>query len=209
MMKTKAPGAVRTGGTTMSDEGNKQRVCGMLVAREVLVCCSPLVYSLLQSPSAARELDVHEGELFELASNVDYEQAARDWVRDAGPGELETAFGWDIVDEDPDGDAMESLRRKADDQLDEYSPSDFQRFCSDNSVSMDDYVREAYEHWIVTSWFADKLKEKGEIVGELLNWHIWGRCTTGQAILLDSVIEQIASDMEILPGQKNDWSKEK
>jgi hypothetical protein len=180
----------------------------MLVAREVLVCCSPLVDLLLQNPTAARELDVYEGELSELASNVDYEQAARDWVKGADSGELETAFGWDIVDEDPDGDAMESLRRKADDELDKYSPSDFQCFCSNNSISTDDHGREAYEHWIVTPWFADKLKEKGEIVGELFNWHIWGRCTTGQAILLDGVIQQIASDMEILPGQKNDWSKE-
>lgn len=188
----------------MSDEGNKQRVCGMLVAREVLVCCSPLVYGLLQNTEVCGKFDVDEQDLMDLASGVDYEQAARDWVSDASKEELDDVFTLGL-EEDA---CIKDARRLACNELHKYSPSDFQRFCSDNSVSTDDYSREAYEHWIVTPWFADKLKEKGEIVGELFNWHIWGRCTTGQAILLDGVIRQIASDMEILPGQKNDWSKE-
>jgi hypothetical protein len=33
----------------------------------------------------------------------------------------------------------------------------------------------------------------------------WGRQGTGQSIILDSVIEQIAYDLEILEGQPNSW----
>jgi hypothetical protein len=35
-----------------------------------------------------------------------------------------------------------------------------QEFCEDNRI--DAYQREAYEHWIVSQWLADRLAEKGE-----------------------------------------------
>jgi hypothetical protein len=70
--------------------------------------------------------------------------------------------------------------------------------------SEDDPI-EAYEHWIVSDWLAERLAEKGEITGELLGLTLWGRTTTGQAICLDGVIREIASDMGILPGQPNAW----
>ncbi len=55
----------------------------------------------------------------------------------------------------------------------------------------DDYV-EAYEHWIVSDWLADKLIEHGEMVTkDFLGLTIWGRTTSGQAIFLDGVIERI------------------
>lgn len=187
---------------------DNQRICAKLVDREVIACASPLVYELLRHSEVARTLGIDEDELLGLASTIDYEQAARDWVSDAGPEALENAFGWDIVDVDPDGDAMESLRRQADDELDKHSAAEFlQKFCLDNDIDTGDYGREAYEHWIVTSYLADKLREKGEIVGELFGWNIWGRCATGQAISMDGVIQQIASDMEILSGQKYEWKE--
>lgn len=68
-----------------------------------------------------------------------------------------------------------------------------------------DECSEVFEHWIVTKWFAGKLAEKGEAVAELFDFWVWGRTCTGQAIMLDSVIEQIASDLEILAGQKHEW----
>lgn len=65
--------------------------------------------------------------------------------------------------------------------------------------------QEIYEWWTVSSWLLDKLKEYGEPVIEYEN--LWGRTTTGQSIKLDWVIGQIALDLEILEGQKHDWSK--
>lgn len=67
-------------------------------------------------------------------------------------------------------------------------------------------TNEAYEWWFVSGWFANKLLEHGEMV--IQNGHnVWGRGGTGQAILLDWVVAQIAIEMEILEGQANDWSK--
>lgn len=67
---------------------------------------------------------------------------------------------------------------------------------------------EPYEYWSVSGWLGKKLEEKGEIIIDEMGHCIWGRCTTGQAILLDSVISEICEDLEILQGQKSDWSKQ-
>ena len=64
---------------------------------------------------------------------------------------------------------------------------------------------EIYEWWIVTDWLFQKLKEEGQPVLELLGLNLWGRCTTGQAILLDGVITRICSTLEILEGQAHEW----
>lgn len=70
----------------------------------------------------------------------------------------------------------------------------------------DEEANEAYEWWFVTNWFADKLREHGEMIID--GWHqIWGRSCTGQAILLDYVVGKIAEEMGILVGQEHDWSK--
>lgn len=58
------------------------------------------------------------------------------------------------------------------------------------------YEREVYEHWVVDSFLARKLIEKGEVVADFLDFTIWGRCTTGQSIYLDGVIEAIVSEVE-------------
>lgn len=71
----------------------------------------------------------------------------------------------------------------------------------------DSEPREIYEWWAVSRWFYEKLKAKEQPVLEYGCTYLWGRCCTGQAILLDHVISEICSDMGILEGQENDWSK--
>jgi hypothetical protein len=66
---------------------------------------------------------------------------------------------------------------------------------------------EVFEWWAVSSWLSEKLSNEGQVVTDAGSCHIWGRQTTGQAILLDYVITRICADMEILEGQRNDWSK--
>lgn len=61
-------------------------------------------------------------------------------------------------------------------------------------ISEEEYeveAKEIYEYWIVTEWFFNKLKQQNEPVIEWENLYIWGRTTTGQAILLDGVIDEI------------------
>jgi len=67
--------------------------------------------------------------------------------------------------------------------------------------------REIRGYWIVKEFLAKKLKEKGETVEEIFGLHIWGRTDSGQAIGMDSVILEIASDMGILAGQRRSWEE--
>ncbi|WP_145247418.1 hypothetical protein [Aeoliella mucimassa] len=85
------------------------------------------------------------------------------------------------------------------------SAEDFRTLCE--AVDAEPTQREAYEHWIVSNWLAEKLSERGEITGELFGLKLWGRCTTGQAIYLDGVIHELASEMGILAGQPHSWER--
>lgn len=62
---------------------------------------------------------------------------------------------------------------------------------------------EIFEWYIVSGWLAEKLKAKGECI--IYDLNIWGRRTTGQAILLDAVISRICEDLGILEGMENSW----
>jgi len=79
----------------------------------------------------------------------------------------------------------------------------YQNCCEENNIEPDYF--EAYEHWVVSKYLGDKLKDKGEMVDDFFGMTVWGRCTSGQAILLDGVISEICNDMEILKGQKYEW----
>jgi hypothetical protein len=56
----------------------------------------------------------------------------------------------------------------------------------------DGNMPEVYEYYIVTPWFAEKLKAHGELVTEFFNLDIWGRQTSGQLVYMDAVIDDIA-----------------
>ena len=100
------------------------------------------------------------------------------------------------------------------DELTFYNDADCERSQVDSWEDLCDveniepYRNEVYEHWTVSDWFARKLRERGHPTGELFGLTIWGRCTTGQSILLDRVIGEIAAELQILEGQKCDWSTE-
>ncbi|GJM36500.1 MAG: hypothetical protein DHS20C18_55010 [Saprospiraceae bacterium] len=53
-------------------------------------------------------------------------------------------------------------------------------------------VQEPYEWYEVTAWLFAKLKEAGYPVLETDYGRYWGRCATGQAILLDGTFQEIA-----------------
>ncbi len=51
---------------------------------------------------------------------------------------------------------------------------------------------EALEFWIVSDWFANQLEKHSELVHyDFYGLTIWGRTTSGQAIHMDYVIEEI------------------
>jgi hypothetical protein len=66
---------------------------------------------------------------------------------------------------------------------------------------------EIFEWWAVSSFLFEKLQEKGFCVVDAGSCYVWGRTTTGQAILLDGVITHICAELEILEGQTNSWAR--
>lgn len=65
-----------------------------------------------------------------------------------------------------------------------------------NEFNLDVEYREVYEHWLVDRWFSERLASRGEVIFEFCNMTLWGRCCTGQAISMDSVVEEIVKDLD-------------
>jgi len=64
---------------------------------------------------------------------------------------------------------------------------------------------EIFEWWLISDYLFDKLRDKGYPIIDFSNGYLWGRTTTGQAILLDGIISHICAEMGILEGQENAW----
>ena len=62
----------------------------------------------------------------------------------------------------------------------------------ENSNELD----EVYEWWLVTPYMADLLKENGEVIFAGYDCYWWGRTTSGQALYMDWVIQEIARQTE-------------
>ena len=54
---------------------------------------------------------------------------------------------------------------------------------------------EVLEWWLVTPYMAELLKEKGEVILSDYGCYWWGRQTSGQALYMDGVIQEIAEQM--------------
>lgn len=66
--------------------------------------------------------------------------------------------------------------------------------CEENDI--EPYQREVFEHWAVTEWLGRKLEAKGEKVDfDFAGMVVWARTTTGQAIAIDGVVEEIAKEL--------------
>ena len=57
--------------------------------------------------------------------------------------------------------------------------------------TIEEHTDDIFEHWIVTPWLKDKLREKGQLVEDIHGVDVWARCGTGQAIHLDHYICEI------------------
>jgi hypothetical protein len=79
--------------------------------------------------------------------------------------------------------------------------------CCQSEQELEYNPQEVFEWWIVTEFLYKHLQKRGYVVLEWGNNCYWGRCTTGQAILLDRVISDICEEMEILDGQKYSWAR--
>ena len=160
----------------------EERILRQLVDREVIHCASSLIEYMRENPGQ------WEDELCQLGERHCDHSERVDEI-DNMISELEMFVDTSEADEAVVyQSAIDDLQAERD-QLEE-----------------DGQPQEVLEHWIVSSWFGDQLREHGEVVADVLDFTIWGRCTSGQSITADEVIRDIASEMEILPGQPHEWA---
>jgi hypothetical protein len=84
--------------------------------------------------------------------------------------------------------------------------NELQEFCQEFDIEYETEASEIFEWWAVSEYLYNKLKDMDYCVVDAGSCYVWGRTTTGQAILLDYAISKICADMEILEGQSNAWT---
>lgn len=63
--------------------------------------------------------------------------------------------------------------------------------CAWTGDDPDSEPQEVLEWWLVSGWLADQLDERGEVTLSDGQSHWWGRCCSGQSILLDGIMQAI------------------
>ena len=71
--------------------------------------------------------------------------------------------------------------------------TDYEAICTAHGLDYE--YTDVLEYWAVSGWLAGKLAEKGEAIAEVCGLTVWGRCTSGQAISCDGVIELITEEL--------------
>lgn len=174
-------------------ERDLQEKCRRLVQNEVLACVSSLVSDLAKAygENVPGLNDLLE-EAAELCTPIlDYEEAV-DWhlrnkMDRAELAELLENAGFQVYDHEDQATLATAYLGHLRDE------DEIQSFAEENGIEPDE--REIYEHWIVSGFLRGKLEEKGERCGDLAGLDVWGRPTTGQAILLDAVIRDIVREL--------------
>lgn len=159
-----------------------QEIKSKFVNREVYSCVSFLVHELSQK-------EEYLDELGPVLSQDNWESAALDFLDSTTKGQLLENI--DFGGKDYSYATLKGLKRVIRKEI------DYQDFCE--CFNLEPCVTEAYEHWIVSEYLANKLEEHGEmIIYDFLGLTIWGRACAGQSIKLDHVISEICDDLGIL-----------
>lgn len=177
------------------NSAKNQEIKQQLVTREIITNASQMMQEL------SKTLGDNEDYL-NIVVGYDYETPVIDYIEN----EMSNVEAMQYLVNDNGsmpgtGSAKSQLLKYV--ELSQY-PEDYEEFALEFDIEPD--TKEPLEFWIVTDYFGKRLQEKGEIVGEFMGFTIWGRCTSGQAIMLDCVISEIAKDMEILEGMANSWA---
>ncbi len=181
-----------------------QDIKGRFVAREVLTCFSYEMESIFKFGYETSNNDLPTFEDIENYYYFDTEQVIYEIIQ---------YFNDDMLDYANDSNTYNRRCKTEGDFevfLNTLYDEDLEEIANHFNINIDDArstPHEIYEYWIVTSYMYEKLKAEGQPVFEWGNNCYWGRCTTGQAILLDHVISLICEEMEILDGQRYSWAK--
>ena len=149
------------------------------VSREIIYCVSSLIYTL----NTEGKLDE---EYWNLLESIDWDEAEAAIDRNNCIVQEEANL-CGVYDSETDYyvvDPNHKIKHQA-----------IQEYFNNQNWDLHEYNREVYEHWLVSSYLGEKLKDKGETVEDFYGLTVWGRTTTGMAIAYDSVIKEIYQDL--------------
>lgn len=149
------------------------------VSREIIYCVSSLIYTL----NKEGKLDE---EYWNLLESIDWDEAEAEIQQNNCIVQEEVDL-WGVYDSDTDYyvvDPNHDTKYQA-----------IQEYFNEQNWDLHEYNREVYEHWLVSSYLGEKLKDKGETVEDFYGLTVWGRTTTGMAIAYDFVIQEIYDDL--------------
>lgn len=149
------------------------------VSREIIYCVSSLIYTL----NKEEKLDE---EYWNLLESIDWDEAEAE-IKQNNCIVQEEADLWGVYDSDTDYYAVDLNYDTKHQAIEEYF--------NEQNWDLYEYNREVYEHWLVSSYLGEKLKDKGETVKEFYGLTVWGRTTTAMAIAYDCVIKEIYQDL--------------
>ena len=167
---------------------------------EVLACQSSLVDDLMQDDRDGFQVD-DVTNLYPDPESMDLE-ACRSYLDDRGitlpdpePWAMTAAELLDLLkthDMEPEDEADEAdLRNLVVVGMDEEEIDGLKAYRE--TVSDNAEPQEVYEWWLVSSWLAGQLKEIGEPVLDNDYGYWWGRTCTGQGMIMDGTLQEIAA----------------
>lgn len=184
-------------------------MAGRYQDRDVLACDSSLV-SALSEAAAETHADVAQAFDLEHWENVYADPSdwslteCRDYCEEYGGGPrsaldpwsmdraelIETLTGIGIECRDDETD--DTLRAAVIANIDDETLDGLDEWREAARDTAQDNPAEVVEWWRVSRWLCDQLRAIGEVVidNEYGEW--WGRCTTGQGMLMDGVLQRIA-----------------
>jgi hypothetical protein len=183
----------------INDEIFFQRACDLWVERNIGQCVSSLMYDVGRNlEECSRIFDFDYDEALGWFQREDYEEVVSYHISNLDRDEVvEYLTGRSIecrCDED-----IATLREA---MFEDIKSEDLDEYARENGIDPD--YDEVYEHYIVnSSWAADDLRAYGQIVFEFGGMTIFGRCTTGQSVLLDGWVCRLMRD---LPDDHWIWS---
>ena len=186
----------------------RQRILREFVSEHVGNCVTYLVeYVLQKSMEGDTDApldweDVRNSTTFDNLTLESLLQTAVDLERNG------VDFSWSIPDEVEDNWTEEEHEAFEEILADSYPAEALQTFLEHfpnaeidedalANACASEYNPEIYEWWVVDSFFARQLQQRGEVV---LDGQFWGRQCTGQAIFLDCIIGEIYDALQARVG---------
>jgi hypothetical protein len=191
-----------TGQEITAEQKHVEEIAQNLLNNEIYCCDSSLVDDMLKLEGSGFSIDDIQG-VYADPSDWTVDQC-RDYLNDYGirkqpddPRDLDRETCVELLEsvgiECRDEETVETLRVAVESNIDDETLDgldDWRDAVRDNAEP-----REIYEWWRVSKWLAEKLHEIDQPTLENDYGYWWGRTCTGQAILMDRTLQDVARNI--------------